>query len=369
MNAARGQPTATKSGRWWFVVRKYPPAIGGMELLSFNVTSRLAERRPVTVLPMRAPSWMLPVFMLTSSLRIAVACAKGDVALLHVGDPVLAPIAWVARLFGIPCSITLHGLDIVHDKGLYPLWRRAFLRGFRAYVCISEATRLAAERLHIPAQRMHVIGIGIDAVDEAGVQPARDMNAVLFVGRLVRRKGLAWFVTDVLPALASRHRDVRLVVLGDGPERAPVANAAKSRGVAERIEWLGAAGDDEKQRWFAKAAVCVMPNVAVAGDMEGFGIVALEAAAAGCPVVASDLEGLRDAVTDGESGRLVRSGDAGAWLAALDERIGDPRSNAALGERARSHVQRARGWGPIIDAYENVLSRMLGADHPARASR
>jgi glycosyltransferase involved in cell wall biosynthesis len=282
---------------------------------------------------------------------------------------VLAPIALVARLFVIPCSVTIHGLDILYDKALYRLWRRVFLRGFRAYICISEATRLAAQRLHIPPQRIHVIGVGIDAVDRSGVQPERDMNTVLFVGRLVRRKGLSWFVTDVLPALASRYPDVRLIVLGDGPERASVASAAKLHGVAERIEWLGAAGDDEKELWFSKAAVCVMPNVVVASDMEGFGIVALEAAAAGCPVVASDLEGLRDAVTDGESGMLVRSGDAGAWLAALDERLGDSRINAALGDRARCHVRRARGWGPIIDAYEEVLSQMLDVDRSAHRSR
>ena len=59
--------------KWWFVVRKYPPAIGGMELLSFNVVSRLATRHPIEVLPMRAPAWMLPWFIVSSAFRVGWA--------------------------------------------------------------------------------------------------------------------------------------------------------------------------------------------------------------------------------------------------------------------------------------------------------
>jgi phosphatidylinositol alpha-1,6-mannosyltransferase len=343
-------------GKWWFVVRKYPPAIGGMELLSFNVISRLSARHPVEVLPMRMPAWMLPWFIVTSAVRLARACVKGHTALLHIGDPVLAPLALVARLFGIPCSVTIHGLDIVYDRGFYPLWRKLFLRGFDAYICISEATRLAALRLQIPRDRIHVIGAGIDIMEQPSGPVARDPTVILFVGRLVRRKGVAWFVAEVLPALATRHPDVKLVVLGDGPERRAIAASATAHGVGDRIVWLGARGDDEKASWFATAAVCVMPNIAVAGDMEGFGIVALEAAAAGCPVVAADLEGLRDAITNGQSGTLVPSEDASAWVRAVEALLVDRRLNAEFGTKARDHVRRMRGWTPIVDAYFNVLS-------------
>jgi len=351
-------------GKWWFVVRKYPPAIGGMELLSFNVVSRLSARHPVEVLPMRTPGWMLPWFIVSSAFRVGWACVKGDVALLHVGDPVLAPLALVARSLGIPCSVTIHGLDIVYERGVYPLWRKFFVRGFDAYICISEATRLAALRLQIPRDRIHVIGVGIDVVEQPSSPVARDSTVILFVGRLVRRKGVAWFVAEVLPALATRHPDVKLVVLGDGPERRAIAASATAHGVGDRIVWLGARGDDEKASRFATAAVCVMPNIAVAGDMEGFGIVALEAAAAGCPVVASDLEGLRDAIADGESGALVAAGNVDAWVHAIEARLSDPEFNNRLGERARRHVLSERGWDRIIDAYERVLAHIaMDRDH------
>jgi phosphatidylinositol alpha-1,6-mannosyltransferase len=327
-----------------------------MERLAFEVTSRLAARRTVEIVPMRPRPWALPLFMFTSALRIAVASARGELALLHIGDPVLAPLAVVARLFSIPTSVTLHGLDVIYAGVGYPPLRRLFLRRFDRYICISEATRRAAIEHGVPAERITVIGIGVDVPVVAADPVPRDMNCVLFVGRLVRRKGLEWFVSDVMPALASRFPQLKMVVLGDGPERARIAGAAAAAGIEQRIVWLGSQDDDAKMHWMARAAVCVMPNIAVPNDMEGFGIVALEAAAAGCPVVASDIEGLQDAVSDGESGSLVPPENARAWLGAIDALLADAVVNRRTGERAQAHVRAHRGWGPIVDAYDRVLS-------------
>ncbi len=177
----------------------------------------------------------------------------------------------------------------------------------------------------------------------------------MFVGRLVRRKGLAWFVRDVLPRLAAMRPLLKLAILGDGPERAAIVAAAQEAGVSECLIWLGVTSEQAKVDELSRATICVMPNVAVAGDIEGFGIVALEAAAAGCPLLASRLEGVRDAVSDGESGVLVTAHDADAWVRALDHWLSDPPARADMGRRAREHVALRRGWDTIIDSYERLL--------------
>jgi glycosyltransferase involved in cell wall biosynthesis len=159
-----------------------------------------------------------------------------------------------------------------------------------------------------------------------------------------------------MPRLVQRRGSLQLVVIGDGPERRAIEDAAAAAGIADRLVWLGAADDDAKAHWMAHAAVCIMPNVVVPGDIEGFGIVALEAAAAGCPVVASDIEGLRDAIAHGESGNLVQPGDAPSWLAAIDGLLADAATNGRSGERARSHVRAHRRWEPIVDAYDRALT-------------
>ena len=112
---------------------------------------------------------------------------------------------------------------------------------------------------------------------------------MVFVGRLVRRKGLGWFVRSVLPEIMKRRPTVRLAVIGAGPERRFIRQAASAAGVADRIEWLGALPDVDREEWLHRSTVFVAPNVDVSGDIEGYGIVALEAAASGCAVVAADM--------------------------------------------------------------------------------
>ena len=349
--------------RWWLVTRKYPPRIGGMERLSYEMTTRIAARRAsAAVLVMRAPRWAWPLLLAATAGRLLHGCVRRDVALLHVGDPVLAPLAFLARAFGVPTVVTLHGLDVVHAAPAYRLWRRLFLRGFDAYVCISDATRRAALAAGLPAGRLQVIGVGVDAPPPAPGPVARDANRMLFVGRLVQRKGLAWFVREVLPALAATRPDLRLVVLGDGPERRSVSAAARAAGVDDRLLWPEVRDDVQKAEWFARAALCVMPNVAVPGDLEGFGIVALEAAAAGCPLIAADIEGLRDATAGGRAGTLVRSGDARAWIRTIDERLADASLNRRAGDEARDYVRRHCGWDAIADAYERLFATLASGN-------
>jgi phosphatidyl-myo-inositol dimannoside synthase len=341
--------------RWWFITRKYPPAIGGMERLSWEVTSRLAKRHPVHVVALRASRRALPWFMIASAVRLLAGCIGRRVALVHLGDPVLAPLASIARAFGIPTVVTIHGLDVAYANPIYQRYRRMFLRDFDAYVCISDAARAAAMQAGLASSRIRVIGIGIDAPTRANDGVSRVDDRLLFIGRLVRRKGLAWFVRNVLPRVASARPSLRLAILGDGPERGAIAAAAEAAGVVNHLVWLGAADDTTKIGELARATMCVMPNVPVEGDVEGFGIVALEAAAAGCPLLASRLEGLCDAVDDGVSGRLVAPGDADAWVKSVEQWLSDPAARAAAGEGARTHGLVRRDWETIIDAYERLL--------------
>jgi phosphatidylinositol alpha-1,6-mannosyltransferase len=356
--SARATPEGAESrATWWFVTRKYPPAVGGMERLSWEVTTRLARRRAVHVIAMSGAA-RLPGFIVASTARVVAGCIRHRVSLLHVGDPVLAPVAVVARAFGIPTAVTIHGLDVAYRNPVYRAYRRMFLRGFDVHVCISHAARQAAIQAGVPAERIQVIGIGIDAPVVAD-RRSREDDRLLFVGRLVARKGLAWFVGNVLSRIARARPALKLAILGDGPERAAIGRAAEAAGVVDRLIWLGAADDRAKAAEFARATLCVMPNVAIAGDVEGFGIVALEAAAAACPLLASRVDGLSDAVADGESGRLIAPEDASAWVAAIEHWLADSHARAEAGRRAQAHVIAGRGWDAIIDRYERVLTQVI----------
>jgi len=351
------RPATAKS--LWFITRKYPPVHGGMELLSYELASRIAMRRPTRIVAMRGGRFALPAFLVVSACTLLLAAMRGSVAAVHLGDAVLAPLARIAKAFRVPTTVTLHGLDVTYAHPLYRLWLRMFLHGIDAYVCNSEATRSAALQRGVAAARTSVIGIGVDLASIPPSRAAREDDLVLFVGRLVRRKGLAWLVEHVLPGVTQSRPALRLAVVGDGPEREAVSAAAVRAGVSERVRLLGTRGDAEKWDWYARATLCVMPNVRVAGDMEGFGIVALEAMAAGCPLLAASIDGVRDAVGNAPGVRLLAPGDAAAWSDALRELLAD----AALRDRgaaaAREWVASARSWERIVESYDDLFTALI----------
>jgi glycosyltransferase involved in cell wall biosynthesis len=355
--AAHGAVPA-RAARWWFVTRKRLPAIGGMERLWHELTSRVARRRDIEIVAI-APRQPLAAFLVQAAVRLAHACRRGEVALVHLGDPVLAPLALIPRRFGIPVVVTIHGLDVVYASPIYRAWRWTFLRNFDAYVCISGAARDVALRARLPPARLHVIEPGVEARPPSAAVRQRDL--LLYVGRLVRRKGLAWFVRDVLPELARDRPNLRLVVVGDGPERAAIEAAAHLAGVATRIEWRGHCDDAQKAELFGQASICVMPNVAVAGDMEGFGLVALEAAAAGCPVIASNLEGLRDALAGGRTGTLLPPQDAPAWIREIRGQLDDPDRSLRRAAAICDDIVRNRTWDAMAASYEQLFQGLVEA--------
>ncbi|HSC98869.1 MAG TPA: glycosyltransferase family 4 protein, partial [Casimicrobiaceae bacterium] len=324
----------------------------------------LSARRPACVLAKQSTRLRLPGFVAWAAWRVLAGGSRKRISVLHVGDPVLSPLAVIARAFGVPTVVTIHGLDVVYPHSFYRAYLRCFLRGFAAYVCISEAARSAAVAAGVPVDRTRIIGVGIDVARSDERPCVRQQNRLLFIGRLVPRKGVEWFVRNVLPRLVTTRRDLRLAIIGEGPERSTIESVAHEKGVAAHLEWLGGADDAIKSRELARATLCVMPNIAVEGDIEGFGIVALEAAMSGCPIVASRLEGLRDAITDGESGVLVPPGDADAWMRAVEAILADPAATARAGAAARAHVLKHRGWDRIIDAYERLFAEIARPAHP-----
>ena len=351
------KPSAT-----WFVTRKYPPRIGGMERLSWELTTRIAKRRLTRIVALRRGNGWLPFFLGYSALLILANAIRGKILLLHLGDPALAPLGRLAKLCNVPVCVTVHGLDVTYSHPLYRFWLRTFLRDFDAYICISSATRVVAIAKGVPASRIQVIGVGVTA-PVARANTLREADLLLFVGRLIRRKGLEWFVRIVLPRIAQRRDGVRLAVIGAGPERSAIQKAAVGAGVADRITWLGAVSESVRMIWLSRATVCIAPNVHVEGDIEGYGVVALEAAAAGCALVAADLEGLRDAVVDGQGGRLIASEDADVWTAAIVELLDDRTAAAALGERARQWARSERDWEGVCDRYESIFNKLEHQAH------
>jgi phosphatidyl-myo-inositol dimannoside synthase len=209
---------------------------------------------------------------------------------------------------------------------------------------------------HIDASKVHLVhpGVQLDefaAAEEAGQRWRREQGldgrlVVLTVGRLDPRKNHA-AVIDAVAALAQRYPTLTYVVAGDGRQMGALKAQASSRGVAERVVFTGAVGGATKLGMFGGCDVFAMPAIRDGTDVEGFGMVFIEAGACGKAVLAGREGGQPEAVEDGQTGLVVDGTDPAAVAAALDRLLGDPPLRGRLGEHGRAHA-RTLDWSAVV---------------------
>lgn len=339
-----------------------------MERLAYEVANALQRAGDAQVVALGRSQGHLLWFLPLALLRAAFLLAAGRVRRVVCGDPLvlaaLRPALWIRRP---PVAVVVHGLDLLYRLAPYRGLTRWALKRADLVISISEATRREAVACGVPEDRVVVVNPGLSfgstgrpSREEAAVRlrdrlgAPRDAFVLLTVGRLVPRKGAAWFAEHVLPTLPDHHV---YVVVGDGPDRPAVEDAAARSGAGHRVHLLGSVDDELRRVALRGSDLFVMPNVPVPGDMEGFGLVAVEAAAAGTPVVASRLEGITDAVGDSGADLLCPPLDAEAFRRRILELAEEP--EALLGRG--SAVQREARERFSADRFTEDLLGALGA--------
>ena len=332
-----------------FVTRKWPPAVGGMETYSVRLAEALARLGPIRTIalpgrPDGAPPSPRRLARFGASTALRLLLARRPPAVLHLGDMASWPLALPALLRRPATRVVLsaHGTDVAYPrrgdwKGrLYGAYLRlgARLLPRSAVVANSRATADLARGFGFGDVRVVPLATDLRAPAPGG---NHDGN-VLFAGRLVARKGCGWFVRAVLPLLPD---EIGLTVAGT-PWDADEAHVMDH----PRVRFLGPLPQPELLRAYAGALCVIVPNLPVADrGFEGFGLVAVEAAAAGGLVLASEHDGLRESVIDGETGRHLPPGDAAAWAEAVREVAAlDPEARRARALRAMAAVDRHFRW-------------------------
>lgn len=348
------------AGRVLFVTRKYPPAVGGMETLSENIYRALGRvtDQPHLIALGRSQIhliWWAPVAAARTSWHIL----RNDIDQVIVGDALLFAIAQpVLSLTGrnVRTNVLVHGLDLTFEVPGYRAIVQRTLSRADQILANSRSTRDIALGLGMDPDRVGILHPGLDVPSPSDAQRERararlqsalsitaSTKVLLTLGRLVRRKGARWFVREVLPHLDP---PVVYVVAGTGPEHKRIRAAAEQRGVGDRVILLGMVDDSTADTLMLGADLFVQPNIVVPGDVEGFGIATIEAALRATPVVAADLQGLRDAVVNGVTGHLYPPEDADAATAKIKALLADRQELARLGRvleegaRARYSIQR-----------------------------
>ena len=371
-----------------FVSHSLPPVdrplanVGGMQRVAAKLHDELAAHSNVTLTPvlLRSPwRWVhlrVVPFLARAAWHIRRAVARGDVDVVLFSSMVTATLALPLRgLFdrhGVTAAAIVHGLDVTTSFPPYQWLVPKVFGALDAVLPVSRATAAACEARGLAHSKVHVVPNGIDLERFPPLADRATMRATLrealaterhplpddalllcSVGRQVERKGFAWFVEHVVPRLPSQ---VHYWLAGDGPRADAIQAAIDRHHVGDRVRLLGRVSEADLVRLYRGADLFIMPNVPVEGDMEGFGIVMLEAGQCGCPVVASRLEGIQDVVTNGVNGRLVEPEDPEAFAEAIRVYCDHPERLQPDAERAATHVAHAFGWRAVADQYVETLA-------------
>lgn len=182
----------------------------------------------------------------------------------------------------------------------------------------------------------------------------------------VSRKGVPWFIGELLPRLVETNPAVLYLVAGGGPEHDRSLEEARRRGLSDHLVMMVQVSEQVRHALLAGADVFAMPNISVSRDPEGFGIVALEAAEARLPVVATATDGIPDAVRDGQNGVLVPERDSAAFADAVTAFLTDSEGREAFGRRAREYTVREFAWEVSVRKHLAVFTRLLDSSHERR---
>jgi len=333
------------------VTRNLPPLLGGMERLVWHLTKALTDGWKVHVvgpegcashLPFAASVTEVPLsplsrFIIHAQKASLVKARQLKPQWVIAGSGLTVPAAWLsARAANTSAAAYLHGLDITVEHPLYRLlWRPLFRHCDRIFVN-SRFTQQLALQAGVKAERIRIVHPGVEPpqpqskphkrVDFRARHRLSNHPVMLYVGRLTARKGLFAFIQKCMPEIIRQIPEARLVVIGSDPEgalehrageRKRIEATLESHNLKDKIFFLARVDDDELEAAYFASDVLIFPVQPHRYDHEGFGMVALEAAAHGLPTVAFKAGGVPDAVAAPHCGQLIEPGDHTAFATAV----------------------------------------------------
>ncbi len=355
-----------------FISRAYPPIVGGIENQNYELSRWLPKHAEVRTIANRHGKRFLPFFLPYATIKALFLMPHYDALLL--GDGVLGIVGWIVKSCFPKKTVVsiIHGLDLTFKNALYQrFWVHGFIPALDGLIAVGNETIRVGKKLGISESKFTFIPNGVDTEKHFRPHDRNELEDILGLslidkhvlitsGRLAKRKGVAWFIRNVMPLLPE---NVLYIVAGDGSDRENIEHARSETGLIDRVRILGYVTDSVRDTLLNTCDLFVQPNIRVEGDMEGFGISVIEAASCGLPVVAADLEGLKDAIKNGENGYLATPEDSVSYITIIQNLLTNQSNLNAFGQRCRRFVIDHYSWEHISALYAKTLEKIAQVGH------
>lgn len=373
-----------------FVSHSFPPAdrplanVGGMQRVATELYRTLDAHAEVEIEPLIMRSawrWVhvrTGPFLARALWKIRQRLQAGDVDVVLFSSMVTASLAYFMRSLkerlDIPMLAIVHGQDVTLPFAPYQWFVPRVFEALDTVLPVSKATAQACMVRGMDEEKVTVVPNGVDLsrfgkprnsnearaelLEAVGCSNGQLQNGGLVlcsVGRHVERKGFTWFVDQVMPLLPE---DVHYWLAGIGPETEQVEAAVERRGLHDRVRVLGRVSEEKLRLLYRGSDLFVMPNIPVPGDMEGFGVVMLEAGTCGLPCVAARLEGICDVIKENANGHLVESEDPWAFSETIMQYYRHPQALRQASRAAARHINSTYSWAAIAARYVQIIESM-----------
>ncbi|MEA2006928.1 MAG: glycosyltransferase family 4 protein [Patescibacteria group bacterium] len=364
-----------------FISHSYPPTLGGVETQNYNLSKGLSKIAKVnTIANTKGKKW-LGVFLFFATFKAFTSMKKFDACLL--GSGVVAPVGWFLKIFHRKKKFfcIVHGLDVTYAnrKGILPfVYKNVNIRGLKKMshlFMVGNATIEEAVKIGINREKCTFIPNGVNPDELIEKHSRQELSqlcgknvkekiVILRHGRFVSHKGTSWFISEVMPLLgenvfliASGNR-VGSKTAGDKDDFLQCEQAIVDKHLEKRVCLLPCLPWKDVLTLFNTVDIVVSPNVKIPGTMEGFGINVIEAGACGRVILASNLEGLADAVKDGQNGFLVESENVSQWVEKINAVIvAKDDLKRMFSIRISNYVQENFSWNRICVRYLDEMKK------------
>ena len=354
-----------------FISRAFPnpPKTGGLEKYNFELARSLEKQVNVRIISNKHGKSFLPIFLPIAFLKSCYLILTQKFDLVVLGDALLSPLGLILKLVKPKQKIysIVVGLDITYNFPLYTQIVSCCLNRLDKVIVISRSTKKKCVERGVEPKKIVIIPPGLDInefktnktkqelkeiIEKKFNLNLKNKKVLLTIGRLVKRKGHEWFIRSVAPKL---NKDTIYLIAGTGEEKENIERAINQNKLSNSVYILGWIAEEMKKYLLNYADLFIMPNIKVRGDMEGFGIVALEASSVGLPVIAAKLEGIKDVVKKDKNGILLKAEKTDEFIKSIKFLIENKNRLKELSNDAREYAKRFE-WENIAKKYLELVS-------------